>query len=1052
MKDIKNFTASVFGLVFIFIGSVTLLGQTFGGGNGTQASPYQISTLAHLQSLASAVNSQLGWSQGKHFILTANITGMTTCIGISEQYSFQGKFNGNGKTIDVNIVSSSQGNLALFAYIDYATISNLTVTGTVNGGTNNYVSGVVGRSTVYTSTITGCVNRANITGGNNVGGIAASAVGTDINNCSNFGEIIGYDTVGGIVSICNNTPISFCVNNGKVTGHNCVGGIIGSNKIGTTGTVVNNSINLGEVSGSGTKAAGIAANDVPVTHCFNAGIIKGSMAAGIVVENETDYSINTGPVKKYNAYSTIASIGITSSSNYNAYSKNYYDKFISDVGGIFNVTYAMDIAGKAEGRNGNNDELYGYALDGQLGSGFWIFEYELYPRIGNSDASYVAAATLTFYDVGVAESINSIQRCFKLSTKHGVSWASTTNRVEIQGSRGVLLDYGEDTLIATRGSYSKKVPINITAIDNKYCSDEIPDSAYISLNVNDGIVGHVNWFNVDNGTIIDGSGASTVGDKIVLRALVKPGYTDCYRFACWTNEAGDTLKYHDEQLQKDIPRPAIDTLILLKDTSLIAHFKQDTFRLTLASRSTAKGIVNAVSGMYACKSVVTLRAIAKECYTFGRWVDKDSNTISTKDTDTITITKDTTIYAEFDPYQYTLTLTSHPAGAGNLKGAGAYDCGSKANVTASNTGCYRFKAWVYAATSDTISRSTNIDSILMTQDITLIAVFDGPELHLYSSPPGGGTVNDLTEFHSEYPCGQMVTAKATPNTGFIFKHWYDSSAHKVYNTSSTFSTPLYNKVSIYAVFEEIDTTKTYYTLTLKTLPDGIVIPTEGAGTYVADTTITINTTFADNCYNFVGWFNKSNNVVGSSPSLAIKLVRDSTLTAKYAKKEFSLAASVDPAYTQYGEVTGTANGLYECGYEANLKAESYVAPNTAVVFKKWTSNGDSISNKNPIKVTLNSDTNLVAHFDVTGIVYDEGSGIKTNFANNEWTFSITQAAQLNVAVNVYNVLGQKVVSLFNDNISGSFNKTFALGFLHSGAYYINLNLGGKNYYELVIIR
>jgi len=126
----------------------------FGGGDGTQANPYQIATRQHLEELKDSVenspsNNFRNWSGNKYFIVTQDITDTVRTI-IGEPYAyFQGNFNGNGFKIVLDISSNSNLHAGLFGEIsstnvDSISISNITIEGYIKKGANGGSGGIVG--------------------------------------------------------------------------------------------------------------------------------------------------------------------------------------------------------------------------------------------------------------------------------------------------------------------------------------------------------------------------------------------------------------------------------------------------------------------------------------------------------------------------------------------------------------------------------------------------------------------------------------------------------------------------------------------------------------------------------------------------------------------------------------------------------------------------------------------------------------------------------------------------------------------------------------------
>ncbi|MBQ4269170.1 MAG: hypothetical protein IJB97_05925, partial [Clostridia bacterium] len=85
---------------------------------------------------------------------------------------------------------------------DVSVIENVTVSGKVNYDAY-YVGGLVGADSGYNTTFKNCVNRATVTGKNQVGGIVGYATrGTVIDNCENYGAVTATNVIaGGIVGL-----------------------------------------------------------------------------------------------------------------------------------------------------------------------------------------------------------------------------------------------------------------------------------------------------------------------------------------------------------------------------------------------------------------------------------------------------------------------------------------------------------------------------------------------------------------------------------------------------------------------------------------------------------------------------------------------------------------------------------------------------------------------------------------------------------------------------------------------------------------------------------
>ena len=240
-------------------------------GTGDAAAPYQITDASQLRWFAQQVND------GRSSIcavLTKDIDlgdEPWTPIGQYARNAYKGVFDGQGYTIKrLKITGSTSNHYGLFGVVGSGTVRNLTVEGTVTvtGSTNAYstygIAGIVGAmNDGTTGTVENCVNKATISGTQNVGGI------------------VGY------VSSGNNAAtksITGCVNTGRITSNgNNAGGIVGY----ISGQVtVDSCYNRGTVAGGGWRAGGITAylysSYAAIRNCYTTEAVTGKDSAAVV--------------------------------------------------------------------------------------------------------------------------------------------------------------------------------------------------------------------------------------------------------------------------------------------------------------------------------------------------------------------------------------------------------------------------------------------------------------------------------------------------------------------------------------------------------------------------------------------------------------------------------------------------------------------------------------------------------------------------------------------------------------------------------------------------
>ena len=218
-----------YGMVKAYEGGILFDGKyylaTFPG-TGTEADPYLIRDDYEWSSFTYYVNNGNDFS-GKYVKLTSDIS-VTIPVGSrvsdSDNKPFSGTFLGDGHTITVTLDDDGNQGLALFRYINGATIKDLKVAGTI-ASSQYHTSGLVSFAN-GTNTIEDCLVTAtlNITS-NYAGGIIGHGLNsnTTIRGCAFAGTINGVDVerenIGGIWGWSSSgTPTLLnCLENGTYT-------------------------------------------------------------------------------------------------------------------------------------------------------------------------------------------------------------------------------------------------------------------------------------------------------------------------------------------------------------------------------------------------------------------------------------------------------------------------------------------------------------------------------------------------------------------------------------------------------------------------------------------------------------------------------------------------------------------------------------------------------------------------------------------------------------------------------------------------------------------
>ena len=298
VNKVPKFTANILTvLLFLMIGAINIYSAPpYSSTNplqaGTEQNPWEICNLSDWNLFAADVNNPIYQGfPGVYFKLMANLgsenpADRVTVMAGSNPTPFKGHFDGNGKTVWVdihsdNLLSGQTTWMGLFCVLENATVKDLTVKGEV---TNN---------DAYCAA-----------------GIAAHARGiTTIHNCKNYAKITAHSIGGGIVAEIDggNVTLSNCYNYNSVTALEVAGGIIG--EIGGYQTVILDGChNHGIVSDgkSGGIIGGIigkivAGQSVNISNSTNNQAVSGLWAGGFVGEVIS----NSGTVSFYNSVNNI---------------------------------------------------------------------------------------------------------------------------------------------------------------------------------------------------------------------------------------------------------------------------------------------------------------------------------------------------------------------------------------------------------------------------------------------------------------------------------------------------------------------------------------------------------------------------------------------------------------------------------------------------------------------------------------------------------------------------------------------------------------------------
>ncbi len=273
----------------VIVTEVSASGGDFGGGDGTEGSPYIIEDVQDLQNMSANLSA--------HYVLANDIDASDTTnwnsgagfdpVGDSTSNSFTGSLDGKGYVItDLFINRSSTDNVGLFGCIgSTAVVKDISLEGNNITGQNN-VGGLIGRN--FYGTVDNSSTAGNVAGDWYVGGLVGyNQWAVSYSNSS--GNVSGYGYIGGLVGYHTSGTVSYSYAAGSVNGSGDVGGLLGCNDGGT----VTDSYYSGIVTGEGNRCGGLVGqNNGEVNNSHATGDVNGTdQLGGLIGYNAADCTV-----------------------------------------------------------------------------------------------------------------------------------------------------------------------------------------------------------------------------------------------------------------------------------------------------------------------------------------------------------------------------------------------------------------------------------------------------------------------------------------------------------------------------------------------------------------------------------------------------------------------------------------------------------------------------------------------------------------------------------------------------------------------------------------
>ena len=443
---------------------------------------------------------------------------------------------------------------------------------------------------------------------------------------------------------------------------------------------------------------------------------------------------------------------------------------------------------------------------------------------------------------------------------------------------------------------------------------------------------------------ITGAGTYNHGAEVTVSTTVNTGFY----FVSWT-ENGNVVSTSTSY-----------TFTFTGARTLVANFDTLSYNIAASANPNAGGSVEG-AGSYKHFKTATLTATPATGYTFINWTEGGQE-VSTNATYEFNVTGARTLVANFSLNSYDITATVNPNAGGSVNGAGTFNHGATATLTATANEGYTFVNW----TEGGQEVSTNAAyEFTVTGARTLVANFslNSYAVSATANPNAGGSVNGAGTFNH----GATATLTATANEGYTFVNWTEGGQEV--STNATYEFNVTGERNLVANFS-----LNSYAVSATANPStgGTV---EGTGNYNHFTNATLTATPATGYY-FVSW-TENGNVVSTSTSYGFEVTGAKELVANFDTLSYNITVAANLT------AGGTVSGADE--YKHFTTATVTANPSEGYSFANWTENGNVVSTDASYSFQVTGARNLVANFTINSYnltiryLYSNGTTAAVNY-------------------------------------------------------------------------
>jgi len=296
--------------------------------------------------------------------------------------------------------------------------------------------------------------------------------------------------------------------------------------------------------------------------------------------------------------------------------------------------------------------------------------------------------------------------------------------------------------------------------------------------------------------------------------------------------------------------------------SVTATFTQIEYTITTSTNGTGSGTLEVTPvGPYYYNDEVTLWANANAGSMFTGWYE---DLTGTTNPETLTITSNIEVTAEFTLIEYTLTI--------NIVGSGyvtkdpeqaTYHYGDNVQLNATAE-----VGWIFSDWSGDLVSTDNPDTITIYDDIIVTATFTQIEYTITTSTNGTGSGTLEVTPAGPYHYNDVVTLWANANAGSVFTGWYEDLT----GTTTPETLIINSNIAVTAEFTLIE-----YTLTINIVGSGYVTKDPEQATYHYGDNVQLYATAEDDLI-FSDW---SGDLVSTDNPDTITIDGNNTVTATF---------------------------------------------------------------------------------------------------------------------------------------------------------------------------